>query len=165
MQGSSERALKKGHSGLVAAVERWGGSEWEDGRVAGRGQALEKAHTSQNEGKRARSWVIRDQGIWRESVRGSYFTREVRGATCRGARRGPSGEHTRLSTDGKNDILAPPNTRCGMHDGTVAAHQSAESRKARGPRGCGQTGDPQSRAYKHHNPPTPPDTQEHDFER
>lgn len=113
MQGSSERALKKGSSGLVAAVERWGGSEWEDGRVAGRGQALEKAHASQNEGKRARSWVIRDQGIWRESVRGSYFTRGVRGAPCRGARRGPSGEHTRLSTDGKNDILAPPTPGVG----------------------------------------------------
>lgn len=85
-----------------------GGSEWEDGRAAGRGQALEKAHASQKEGKRARSWVMRDQGIGRELVRGSYFSREVRGVTCRGARRGPSGEHTGLSTDGKNDVLTPP---------------------------------------------------------
>lgn len=76
--------------------------------MVGRGQALEKAHASQKEGKRARGWVMRDQGIWRESVRGSYFSREVRGVTCRGAKRGPSGEHTGLSTDGKNNVLAPP---------------------------------------------------------
>lgn len=76
--------------------------------MAGRGQALEKAHASQKEGKRARSWVIRDQGIWRESVRGSHFTRKVQGVTCRGARRGPSGGSMQLSTDRKNDVLGPP---------------------------------------------------------
>lgn len=128
-----------------------GGSEGEDGRAAGPGQALEKAPASQNEGKRARSWVMRDQGIWRESVRGSYFSREVRGVTCRGAKRGPSGEHTGLNTDGKNDVLAPPIPGVGC----IVEPIRVLSRKARGPRGCGQTGDPQSRAYRHPNAPRP----------